>query len=86
MASEILKVEISNISKPGAKSCSGWDSTAGISKTAGPGSKNGIQRASGGISNWEQESQRKADLLLMSNTCMMSSYSKQLSTTQQKNN
>lgn len=57
---------------------------AGNSESAGPGSKNGIQRASGGNSNWEQENQRKNDLQLMSNICMISSYSKQLSSTQQK--
>lgn len=85
MASEILRAEISNISKPGGKlqwmGQHSWDF-----KVSGPGFKNGIQRASGGISNWEQENQRKADLLFMSNTCMISSYSTQLSTTQQKNN
>lgn len=84
MASELLRVDISSIWNPVAKSCSEWDSTAGISESAGPGSKNGIQRASGGNSNWEQENQRKDDLLLMSNKCMISSYSKQLSTTQRK--
>lgn len=66
------------------QSCNGWDGTAGIPKRLGPVSKNRIQRASWGNKNWEQESQKKDDLLLVSDIRVISSYSKQLSTTQQK--
>lgn len=66
------------------QSWNGWDGTAGIPKPLGPVSKNRIQRASWGNKNWEQESQRKDDLLLIPDICVISSYSKQLSTTQHK--
>lgn len=84
MTSEMSRVEISNIPKSEAKSCNGWNGTAGIPKPLGPVSKNRIQRSSWGNKNWEQESQRKDDLLLMPDIWVISSCSKQLSTTQQK--
>lgn len=84
MTLETSRVEISNIPNSGAKSCNGRDGTAGIPKPLGPVSKNRIQRASWGNKNWEQESQREDDLLLMSDIYMISSYCKQLSTTQEK--
>lgn len=83
MASEVLRVDISVLSEPGAKSCDGWDGAAGNSKQWGWTPRTGY-KGLWGKQQWRTGKSEKVDLLLMSDVCVIWSYTKQLSAPQQK--